>query len=113
MRLHATSATTKNGGWNVIVSSACPSNEIRLYYSYTDPLVNAEHYHGKSDKTDDYSPNLFIPDSNSNPVFVSIKSSGACETVTLQAWPAGSNVESITPDTVMTKEIKDEETLQF
>ena len=90
MRFHATSATKEKKGWNIIASSDCPSLSIRLYYSFTNPLVNSENYAGKSDKTSEYAPNMFIPDNNGKPVFVSMKMSGKCPKVTVQSWPAGS-----------------------
>lgn len=74
MRFHATSNIIEKEGWNIIASSAgCPGNSIRLYYSYKNPLVNSENYAGKSDKTDDYSPSMFIPYNKNSTVFVSMK----------------------------------------
>lgn len=114
MRFHATSNTKTKGGWNIIASSAgCPGNTLRLYYSFSNPLVDSENYAGKSDKTDDYAPNMFIPNNNGKPVFVSLKMQGQCEAVTVQAWPAGSQVESISTDNVVEKTIGSGETLQF
>lgn len=104
--------TINKGGWHIIAESTCAGRQnVIIYYSFVNPLVDQYDYQNMSDYTNMSSHAEVVVNTNSttanSALYIGIAFDHPCQgaTFTLEAYPVGDNIEFIYPDITYTSNV--------